>query len=121
MVAKLILAAALFGGASAQEPRPTFLSHEELKQLLSGTTTVRFVSGREKGTGIYTQDGTARLDGGVWQAKGTWRINADKFCTKYPGIRRGYETCYTFRRTGENTYTLYDAESGMTGTWVVEK
>jgi hypothetical protein len=121
MVASLIVFGALLGGASAQEARPAFLTHEELRQLLSGTTTVQFVSGNAKGTGIYTQDRTARLDGGSWQAKGSWRIDGNKFCTKYPGIRRGYETCYSLQRTGENAYTLHDGESGMSSTWLVEK
>jgi len=124
MVARLISLGALLvvGMASAQEPRPNYLTHEQLKALISGTTTIQIASGRMRVIGIYTQDGIARLDGGNWAAKGTWRIDSNKFCTKYPGIRRGYETCYNLVNTGENAYSLYFAEDGaLNSTWVIEK
>lgn len=120
MVAKAFFFA-LIGVASAQEPRPNLLTHEELKALLSKTIVVQFTRGSARGTGVYAQDGTARLDGGTWSARGTWRIDGNKYCTKYAGIRRGYESCYTVQKTGSNTYTLYDIEDGNPGTWVVEK
>ena len=119
MAAKLILVAAVVAGAaSAQEPK--LLAHEELKELLSTTRVMQFATAGAKGTAVLAQDGTARLDGGTWQARGTWRIDGNKYCSKYPGIRRGYETCYTIERTGEKTYKLTSTE-GDIGSWVVEK
>ena len=118
MVARLILLVAFLPAAAAQEPKP--LTHEELKALLSQTMTMRFVSGRSKGTIVLTQDGTARVDGGDFTAKGSWRIKGDKYCSQYPNIRRGYENCYSVEKTGANAYTLRD-DSGINSSWVVEK
>src|SRR5688572_27047773 len=112
MVAKLIFVGALLGVAWSQPGGAKFLTHEELKTLLSGTTIVQFNAGRSRGTGIYAQDGTARLDWGTGGAKGTWRIDGDKFCTTYPGIRRGYETCNNLQKTGEKSYTLFFTSDG---------
>ena len=120
MVAKLVFLAAFAGRLSAQEPGTKVLSHEELKQLLSKATTLQFQTGRAKGTAVLAQDGTASLDGGGWQARGSWRIDGNRYCSKYPGIRRGYETCYTVENTGANTYRLHSTE-GDVGTWVIEK
>ena len=120
MVARFLLLGAFFGAALAQEPGTKLLTHEELKQLLSKTTVLQFATGGAKGTGVLAHDGTARLDGGSWQARGTWRIDGNKYCSKYPGIRRGYETCYVIEKTGGNTYKLYSTE-GDIGTWVVEQ
>ena len=122
MVARLIVLCSLAGVASAQEPGTKRLTHEELKQLLSKTTIAQFVSlsGRMKGTIVLTQDGTASVDGGSFQARGSWRIDGDKYCSKYPGLRRGYETCYSVQSTGVNTYKLLSTE-GDGSTWVVEK
>jgi hypothetical protein len=58
------------------------------------------------------------------EVPGGWQDN--KFCSKYPGIRRGYETCYVFQKTGENSYSLFYADGGpedgkLSGTWAVEK
>ena len=88
---------------------------------MSNTTIVHFVRGKARGTGVLAQDGTARLDGGSWSAKGTWRIDDNKYCSKYAGIRRGYETCYTVQKTGDNAYALHDTEDGTIGTWIVER
>jgi hypothetical protein len=120
MVARLVLLCALCGSASAQPPGTKLLTHEELKQLLSKTTVAQFTTAGAKGTVVIAQDGTARLDGGTWQARGTWRIDGSKYCSKYPGIRRGYETCYAIENTGASTYKLYSAE-GDVSSWVVEK
>jgi hypothetical protein len=124
MVARRVVLLGLLaaGAALAQESRPTFLTHEELKALLSGTRIVQFNTGRSRGTGIYAQDGTAQVDWGTGGAKGTWRIDGDKFCTTYPGLRRGYETCNNLQKTGERSYTLFFTSDGsLNGTWQIEK
>lgn len=109
-----------------QGPGRVLLTHDELKALLSTTRTVRIVAQGAKITGVYGRDGAASLDWGTGGARGTWRIEGNKFCTKYPGIRRGYETCYVFEKTGENSYSLFFADGGpedgkLNGTWAVEK
>ncbi len=117
----MVFWAALASVALAQQQN--FLAHEELKALLSSTRTVAFTAGTSaRGTGIYSPDGIARLDGGTWSAKGTWRIDGNRFCTTYPGIRRGYETCSNLQKTGENRYNLYFSTDGTkNGTWAIEK
>ena len=120
MVARLILLAVMTGSASAQEPRPDFLTHEELKALLAEPKAIQFATGRSKGIVVLGKDGTASVDGGTFQARGTWRIDGNRYCSKYPGIRRGYETCYTVQNTGGGTYKLYSAD-GDISSWVIEK
>jgi hypothetical protein len=120
MVARLILLVAFLQAALAQEPGARVLTEAELKTLLSRTLTARFMTGRSKGIVVLSQDGTARVDGGDFTAKGTWRIKGDRYCSQYPNIRRGYENCYSVEKTGGNTYTLRD-ESGINSSWVVEK
>jgi len=120
MVARLIVLCSLAGVASAQQPGTKLLSQGELKELLSKTRIVQFAFGRAKGTLVLAQDGTVNVDGGTFQAGGTWRINGDKYCSKYPGIRRGYETCYAVQRTGPNSYKLESTE-GDVSYWVVEQ
>lgn len=106
----------------AEEPSRTYLTHDELKALLSKTTSVRISLGRATLSGVYTPAGTATLDWGSGGAKGTWRIDANRFCTKYPGLRRGYESCYNFQKVAENTYNLFSTEdSSSSGTWLIEK
>lgn len=106
-----------------QEPSLTFLTHNELKTLMSGTRTVSWTSSGLTGTagltgtGIYTQDGTALLRWDRGSAEGTWRINGDRFCTTYPKIRRGYETCHSLHKTGENEYKLFLPDGSFSGTW----
>ena len=120
MVARLILLAAMVGSALAQEPRSDFLTHEELKALLAETKTIQFATGRSKGIVVLGKDGTASVDGGTFQARGTWRIDGNKYCSKYPGIRRGYETCYTVQKTGGSSYKLHSTDGDISN-WVVEK
>lgn len=121
MVARLILLAVCFGTAWGQESKPQYLKHEALKEFFSQARTVKISIGTTRFIGVYTEDGTARLDWGSGGAKGAWRINGDKFCTKYPGIRRGYETCYDMQKTGDQTYTLYDDFGAINSTWAIDK
>ena len=109
------------GGTPSQEQSPNYLTQAQLKELFSTTRTVSTTAGTFKGTGTFTKEGIADLVWASGSARGTWRIDGNKFCTKYPGLRRGYEACYSLQRTGTNTYTLYDGESGMTGTWVIQQ
>ena len=113
-------------GTTSQEPSVVYLTHDELKALLSTTRTVRIATQGAKVIGIYSRDGAARVDWGSGGATGTWRVQGNKFCSKYPGVRRGYETCYVLQKTGENRYTLFYADGSpedgkVSGTWWVEK
>jgi hypothetical protein len=119
--AGLLALAACVADRQVQAPAGDFLSHEQLSALLSKTRTVRIATGRLNVIGIYAQDGTAQVDWGTGGAKGTWRIYDNRFCTRYPGIRQGFETCYFFRQTGENTYTQFFVDGNVSSTWVVEK
>src|SRR5678816_4014816 len=107
MVAKAFFFA-LIGVASAQEPRPNLLTHEELKALLSKTIVVQFTRGSARGTGVYAQDGTARLDGGTWSARGTWRVDGHKCCSEYAGIRRGSASGCGVQKTVSSSYRFRD-------------
>ena len=102
-------------------PEGNFLSHEELTALLSQTKAVRITIGTTKINGLYTRDGTAQLDWGTGGARGTWRIFENRLCTRYPGIRQGFETCFFFRQAGPNTYTTINTDGSVGSTWVVEK
>lgn len=117
-VVLLVLSACGTTSGSLQEPGPTFLTHDELKALLSRTRTVR-IAGEVKGTLVLAQDGTAQAEWSSGGAKGTWRIDGAKYCSIYPGIRR--ETCYNLQKTGENTYTLFRLDGSPSGTWEMQK
>lgn len=127
MVARIFLLLALVALAGCvsdrqvQAPAGDYLSHEELSALLSQTRSVRITTGRVKATGIYSKDGTAFVDWGAGTAKGTWQIVANRFCTKYPGMRQGFETCFLFRQTGTNTYSQFAMDGSFWATWFVEK
>src|SRR5215470_7053182 len=98
-VVTLILGCAA-GGTTPPEPSVVHLTHDELKALLAATRTVRIATQGAKVIGIYSPDGVARVDWGSGGATGTWRLQGNKFCSKYPGVRRGYETCYLLEKTG---------------------
>jgi hypothetical protein len=70
-------------------------------------------------TGTYTQDGVAKIDWGRGADEGSWRIIGGKFCTKYPKVRNGVETCFTVYKTGENEYKsiLPDGSLNATGSF----
>lgn len=117
----LLLLAGCVADRNVKAPEGDFLSHEQLTALLSQAKTVRITIGTAKVNGLYTGDGTAQLDWGTGGARGTWRIFENRFCTRYPGIRQGFESCFFFRQAGENTYTLFGTDGRLGSTWVVEK
>ena len=117
----LLTLAGCVADIDVRAPEGNFLSHEELTALLSQTKTVRIMIGTARVNGLYTRDGTAQLDWGTGGARGTWRIFENRFCTRYPGIRQGFESCFFFRPAGENTYTLINTDGSVGSTWVVEK
>src|SRR5688572_23322661 len=111
-----ITALALAGCAvdrEVQAPAGDFLSHEQLSALLAKTRTARIAAGKINATGTYARDGTVYLEWGAGSAKGTWKIYDNRFCTRYPGIRQGFETCYFFRQTGANTYSLFSTDGNL--------
>ena len=102
------------------------MTPDELKVLISTAKSIRIATQGAKVNAIYSRDGVARVEWGTGGATGTWRLDGNKFCSKYPGIRRGYETCYVFQKTGENTYNQFYADGGpddgrLIGNWVVER
>ena len=119
------LAVSLSGcGTVATPSQPearTYLSAEELKALLSQTRTVRITVGNTRALGIYSQNGNAQLDWGTGSTRGNWRLEGDKFCSKYQGLRRGYEECYRFSKVSADTYRVFNLEGTGSSTWVIEK
>jgi len=124
-----LLTVAMLGCAGhvwAQKPQPTVLTSEQLKALLSKGLTVR-ITGADRAntaartsTAVYQQDGTARLNDGsnTTTQIGSWRIDGNKFCTKYTSLGSG---CYTLQKTGDKTYKLLPLDGLLEGTWEVVK
>ena len=106
-------------GTPSQEQAPVAVTHDELKALFSRPRTIDIVAGNLKAVGVYSPSGAAQLDWGTGGARGTWRINGDQFCTKYPGIRRGYENCFSVRQAGPNAYTTHEPDGSRGSTWQV--
>ena len=123
------LAVAMFGGAShawAQKPQPTVLTNAQLKALLSKGMTAK-ITGADRpntaartGTAVYQQDGTVRFNEGASTTThiGSWRIEGDKFCTKYTNLGSG---CFNVQKTGESTYKLIPLDGLLEGTWDIVK
>ena len=123
------LAFAMFGCAShalAQKPQPTVLTGAQLKTLLSNGLTVR-ISGADRpntakrsGTAVYQKDGTVRFNEGAATTThiGSWRIDDNKFCTKYTNLGSG---CFNVQKTGDTTYKLIPLDGLLEGTWEVVK
>ena len=104
----LILSSCATTEKALQERGLAPLTHSELETLMSRTRTARWTSSKgAAGTGTYTQEGTAKLAWSGGGAEGSWRISGDKFCTKYPTIRGGNETCFTMYKTGEYEYQSF--------------
>jgi hypothetical protein len=86
---------------SLQEKGLKPMSAKDLQERYARPVKIRWTNDRnQSGTGEYTPDGTARL---AWQgggATGKWRIKEGKFCTTYPEVRGGAETCFIPYRTG---------------------
>jgi len=120
-----IVTLACAGYASAQKPQAN-LTGEQLKALLSKGLTVR-ITGADRantasrtGTATYQRDGTARFNEGPTTTAviGSWRVEGDKFCTKYTSLGSG---CFNVQKTGEKTYKLIPLDGLLEGTWEVLK
>ena len=68
------------------------------------------------GTGTFALDGSAVLAWTGGGAKGTWRINGDSYCTRYPDIRHGKENCFTLYRTHPHQYSLFFPDGSLDAT-----
>jgi hypothetical protein len=125
------LAVAILGCAGhvwAQKPQPAaVLTNAQLKTLLSNGLTVR-ITGTDRpntaartGTAVYQKDGTVRFNEGAATVThiGSWRIEDNKFCTKYSGnLGSG---CFNLQKTGEATYKLIPLDGLLEGTWELVK
>jgi hypothetical protein len=123
------LAVLMLGCAShawAQKPQPTALTNAQLKALLSKGLTVR-ITGADRpntaartGTAVYQQDGTVRFNEGASTTThiGSWRIEDNRFCTKYTNLGSG---CFNIQKIGETTYKLIPLDGLLEGTWEVVK
>lgn len=123
------LAVAILGGAShawAQKPQPAVLTDAQLKALLSGGMTAK-ISGADRpntatrtGTVVYQKDGTARFNEGAATTThiGSWRIEGNKFCTKYTNLGSG---CFNVQKIGDTRYKLIPLDGLLEGTWEVVK
>ena len=93
------------------------LTHDELENLFSRRRTTRWTSSEyRKGAGAYDRGGAAKLNWYKGEAVGSWRIVGDTFCTKYPKIHGGNESCFTFYKTGVNQYLLYLPDGAFNAT-----
>ena len=123
------LAVAILGCAShawAQKPQPAVLTDAQLKALLSGGLTVR-IAGADRpntatrtGTAVYQKDGTARFNEGPATTThiGSWRIEGNKFCTKYTSLGSG---CFNVQKIGDTSYKLSPLDGLLEATWEVVK
>jgi len=123
------LAVAMFGCAGyawAQKPQPTVLTNAQLKTLLANGMTAR-ITGADRpntaartGTAVYQKDGTVRFNEGASTTThiGSWRIEGNKFCTKYTNLGSG---CFNVQKTGETAYKLIPLDGLLEGTWQVVK
>ena len=124
------LAIALLGCTShawAQKAQPAVLTNAQLKTLLSNGLNVK-ITGADRpntasrtATAVYQKDGTVRLnEGPATPARiGSWRIDGNKFCTKYSGgLGSG---CFNVQKTGDSTYKLIPLDGLLEGTWEVQK
>ena len=124
-----IIAVTLLGSAChawAQKPQPTVLTNAQLKALLSKGMTAK-ITGADRantaartGTAVYQKDGTVRFNEGAATTThiGSWRIEGNKFCTKYTNLGSG---CFNVQKTGETTYKLIPLDGLLEGTWDVVK
>ena len=112
--------------AWAQKPQPAVLTNAQLKALLSKGLTVK-ITGADRantasrtGTAVYQKDGTVRFNEGAATTThiGSWRIEDNKFCTKYTNLGSG---CFNVQKTGETTYKLIPLDGLLEGTWEVVK
>lgn len=103
------------GHASAQAPKPNYLTNAELKALLSDTITVRFQNWyKRSGTGVFQKDGTARLDASAGVMVGSWKIDGNKICTNYTSVGPG---CQYLEKTGPTTYRVVPDNGDPAGTF----
>jgi len=114
------------GHAWAQKPQPTLLTNAQLKALLANGMTVK-VTGADRpntaartGAVVYQKDGTARFNEGSATTThvGSWRIDGNRFCTKYQRLGSG---CFNVQKLGDTTYKLIPLDGLLEGTWEVVK
>ena len=114
------------GHAWAQKLQPTVLTNAQLKELLSKGLTVK-ITGADRpntaartGTAVYQKDGTVRFNEGPATTThiGSWRIEDNRFCTKYDRLGSG---CFNVHKIGETTYKLVPLDGLLEGTWEVVK
>lgn len=118
-IAVLMLSSCATTEKSMQERGLTPLTHNQLKTLMSRTRTTHWTTAENvTGTGTYLDDGSAEITWGGRAAQGAWRITGDKFCTRYPTIRKGNDVCYTLFKTGEKEYQLFHQDGSLNATVV---
>jgi len=124
-----LLVVAMLGGAShawAQKPAAAVLSEAQLKALLSGGMTAKITgaarpnTASRTGTVTYQKNGTARFSEGAATPDhiGSWRIEGNKFCTKYTDLGSG---CFNVQKLGETRYKLVPLDGLLESTWDVTK
>ena len=114
------------GHAWAQKPQPTVLTNAQLKALLSNGLTVKITgvdrpnTASRTGTAVYQKDGTARFNEGPATTTliGSWRIEDNKFCTKYTSLGSG---CFNIQKIGDTKYKLILLDGLLEGTWEIVK
>jgi hypothetical protein len=124
-----LLAVAILGCAGhawAQKPQPALLTNSQLKALLANGMTAK-ITGADRpntaartGTAVYQKDGTVRFNEGPATTThiGSWRIEDNKFCTKYNRLGSG---CFNVQKVGDTRYKLIPLDGLLEGTWDVVK
>jgi hypothetical protein len=124
-----LLAVAMLGCTSharAQPAQPTLLTNAQLKALLSNGMTAK-ITGADRpntaartGTAVYQKDGTVRFNEGAATTThiGSWRIEDNKFCTKYQRLGSG---CFNVQKIGDTRYKLIPLDGLLEGTWDIVK
>ncbi len=88
-------------------------------QYATRVRTLEWTNARnETGTIRYSPDGTAFLQWRGGNAQGRWRIDGDRFCTRYPDLRGNQETCSRIYRTADNEFTSFPPEGTARGRFI---
>jgi hypothetical protein len=77
-------------------------------------------SAARTGTAVYQKDGTVRFNEGAATTThiGSWRIEGNKFCTRYTNLGSG---CFNVQKLDETKYRLIPLDGLLEGTWEIVK
>ena len=107
------MAVTLSTGAMAQQNwKP--VSVEEMKKEIVGKVMAVTLANKSEATWQLRADGRAEFRGSG-SFDGTWRTSAKGYCTIYPNLRGGAETCYEIIRLADGSFETYDDKGQYQG------